>query len=177
MGSTQKEHRVKLITGLIYRDSEQYLAIKPFLLRAFGPIDYESEELAFSHTDYYENELGTGLKRRFLSFSRLIPPQKLAGIKVRTNKFEKQKALKGKRTINIDPGYLDMAKLVMASTKDFCHRIYLDHNIFAEVTLVYKKDSFTFWDWTYPDYRTAKYIDIFNHIRQTYEQQICNPLT
>jgi hypothetical protein len=65
-----------------------------------------------------------------------------------------------------------MAKLVLASTKDFCHRIYLDRGIFAEITLVYKKDSFTHWDWTYPDYRTAQYIKIFNHIREIYAKQI-----
>jgi hypothetical protein len=163
---------VKLIIGLIYRDSQQYLAIKPFLLRSFGAIDFESSEIPFNYTDYYTQEFGTGLTRRFISFSRLISPGTLATIKVRTNKLEHKKSLKGKRTINIDPGYIDMAKLVLASTKDFCHRIYLDRGIFAEITLVYKKNSFTYWDWTYPDYRTKEYITIFNHIRQIYAQQL-----
>jgi len=163
---------VKLIIGLIYRDSQQYLAIKPFLLRAFGPIDYESAELPFNYTEYYKQEFGDNLSRKFISFSRLISPATLAAIKVRTIKLEKKKALQGKRVINIDPGYIDMAKLVLASTKDFCHRIYLDKGIFAEITLVYKKDSFTFWDWTYPDYRTNEYISIFNQIRGIYAKQI-----
>jgi hypothetical protein len=169
MGSSISLQRVKLIIGLIYRDSTQYLAIKPFLFRSFGRIDFESSEIPFTYTDYYEKEFGTNLKRRFVSFSRLISPNKLAGIKILTNKLEQRLAVHGKRTINIDPGYVDMAKLVLASTKDFCHRIYLDHGIFAEITLVYKKKSFAWWDWTYPDYRTDGYINIFNHIRHLYE--------
>jgi hypothetical protein len=172
MGSSSNGHRVKLIIGLIYRDPQKYLAIKPFLLRTFGAIDLESDEIPFDYTDYYRREFGDCLTRRFISFSRLISPAKLAAIKIRTNALEKKFSQKGKRTINLDPGYVDLAKLVLASTKDFCHRIYLDKGILAEITLVFKKDSFTFWDWTYPDYRTAAYISIFNHIRQIYAQQI-----
>jgi hypothetical protein len=172
MRSSSSPDRVKLIVGLIYRDPEKYLAIKPYLFRLFGRIDLESDEMLFDYTDYYKKEFGTGLKRRFLSFSRLIRPAKLAEIKVITNKLEKKASIKGDRTVNLDPGYVDMAKLVLASTKDFCHRIYLDRGIFAEITLVYKKDSFTHWDWTYPDYRTKEYIVIFNHIRQLYSQQL-----
>jgi hypothetical protein len=177
MGSSSSPRRVKLTIGLIYRDSSEYLAIKPFLLRSFGAVDFESLELPFHYTDYYKQEFGTDLKRRFISFSRLISPADLAAIKVRTNKLEQNRTLRGKRLINIDPGYIDMAKLVLASTKDFCHRIYLNHGIFAEITLVYKKDSFTFWDWTYPDYRTPEYINIFNHLRQAYAQQLCSHRT
>jgi hypothetical protein len=172
MGSSRDTHRVKLIIGLIYRDSQQYLSIKPFLLRAFGTIDFESREIPFNYTEYYKHEFGDGLTRRFVAFSRLISPAVLAAIKIRTNKLEQKKARQGKRAVNIDPGYIDMAKLVLASTKDFCHRIYLDKGIFAEITLVYKKDSFTFWDWTYPDYRTKEYISVFNQIRRIYAQQL-----
>jgi hypothetical protein len=172
MRSSSSPDRVKLIIGLIYRDPEKYLAIKPYLLRLFGKVDLESDEMPFDYTDYYKKEFGTNLKRRFLGFSRLIRSSKLAEIKVTTIKLEKKFSKNGNRTVNLDPGYVDMAKLVLASTKDFCHRIYLDRGIFAEITLVYKKDSFTHWDWTYPDYRTDRYIKIFNHIRQLYSQQL-----
>ena len=171
MGSARNTQRVKLIIGLIYRDSQQYLAIKPFLLRSFGKIDLESEEIPFDYTDYYQREFGGGLTRRFISFAKLIQPEKLAAIKLLTNKIERKFSMNGKRSVNLDPGYVDMAKLVLASTKDFCHRVYLDRGIFAEITLVYKKNSFTHWDWTYPDYRTKKYVTIFNHIRQIYAGQ------
>jgi hypothetical protein len=172
MRSSSSPNRVKLIIGLIYRDPQKYLAIKPYLFRLFGKIDLESDEMPFDYTDYYKKEFGTDLKRRFLSFSRLIQPSKLAAIKITTNKLEQKFSQSEKRAVNLDPGYVDMAKLVLASTKDFCHRIYLDRGIFAEITLVYKKDSFTHWDWTYPDYRTAQYIKIFNQIRQLYSQQL-----
>lgn len=175
MGSARSPNRVKLIIGLIYRDSQEYLAVKPFLLRAFGPIDYESPELPFKHTDYYRREFGSFLTRRFIAFSRLILPSALASIKIRTNKIEQKRSRSGKRLVNIDPGYIDMAKLVLASTKDFCHRIYLDRGIFAEITLVYRKDSFTQQEWTYPDYRTPEYIAVFNRIRKDYAVRSCSP--
>ncbi|MDD5775195.1 MAG: DUF4416 family protein, partial [Candidatus Omnitrophica bacterium] len=141
----------------------------------FGPIDYESPELPFKHTDYYRREFGTCLIRRFIAFSRLIVPSALASIKIRTNKIEHKTSRSGKRLVNIDPGYIDMAKLVLASTKDFCHRIYLDRGIFAEITLVYRKDSFTRQEWTYPDYRTPEYIAVFNRIRKDYAVRSCSP--
>lgn len=172
MKTDGKTHRVKLITGLIYRDVQNYLTIKPILLRLFGPMDYESPEIDFGPTNYYKQEFGPGLKRKFLSFSGLIDPSKLAEIKATTNKLEFKFSSGSKRTVNIDPGYLDMAKLVLASTKDFCHRIYISKGIFAEVTLVYRKNSFDHWDWTYPDYRTAEYKQIFNDIRKIYESQM-----
>lgn len=177
MGKRGSQVRVKLIIGLIYGDSKEYLAVKPFLLRAFGQIDFESPELSFDHTLYYEPEFGKNLKRRFISFTRLISPSAIADIKIRMNDLEKRRSASGKRRVNIDPGYLDMAKLVLASTKDFCHRLYLDKGIYAEVTLVYRNGGFTTWDWTYPDYRSPEYIDIFNHIRTAYAHQLCSPHT
>jgi len=174
MGIPNKPARVKLIIGLIYKGINEYFTVKPFLLRAFGPIDFESPELEFNCTDYYEREFGCGLRRRFISFSRLIGADSLAAIKCLTNKMEKKMSCCGRRKINIDPGYINMSKLVLASTKDFCHRIYLCRGIFAEVTLVYKKGSFTSWEWTYPDYRAQEYINIFNQIRQEYASQICS---
>ena len=76
------------------------------------------------------------------------------------------------RIINIDPGYLDLSKLILASTKDYKHRIYLTKGIYAEVTLFYQDKTFCPWEWTYPDYKTGEYIEIFNRIRQIYAEQI-----
>ena len=128
--------------------------------------------MIFGHTDYYRDEFGEGLSRKFLGFSSLITPEKLSEIKVLTNRIEDKFRKEGRRLINIDPGYLDMAKLVLASTKDFMHRIYLDRGIYAEITLSYQNKSFRSFDWTYPDYRSKEYIDIFNEIREAYRQQI-----
>lgn len=128
--------------------------------------------MAFDYTDYYNEEFGSPLKRQFISFKKLINPDELAGIKVATNRLEKKLSHNSSRIINIDPGYLDMAKLVLATTKDYKHRIYLSKGIYAEVTLRYENKTFQPWEWSYPDYRTAQYLAIFNQIRQIYSSQI-----
>lgn len=174
MGLIKRTSPVKLIIGLIYKEDTVFKKTKSILLKKFGTLDFESQNLFFNHTDYYEKELGKCLKRKFLGFKRLISPCALSKIKSATNQIENKFRQGSCRLINIDPGYIDMAKLVLASTKDFCHRIYLDKGIYAEVTLVFKNKSFVFWDWTYPDYRSEEYIGIFNQIRQIYAQQCKN---
>lgn len=140
--------------------------------RRFGKIDSESQSLPFIHTAYYEKEFGKNLKRKFTSFQKLILPHDLPEIKIISNKIEKKMAKGISRIINIDPGYLDLSKLILASTKDYKHRIYLTKGIYAEVTLFYRDKTFHPWEWTYPDYKTGEYIEIFNRIRQIYAEQI-----
>jgi hypothetical protein len=118
--------------------------------------------------------MGSGLSRAFISFKDLISPKDLSRVKVITNRIEEKLSLKGKRLVNIDPGYLDAARLVLASTKDYAHRIYLDKGIFAETTLIFKGHSFKNLEWTYPDYKSEKYLEIFNSIREIFLRQ-CQP--
>ncbi len=165
MGTISKPQQVKLVCGLLYKDERVFEDTLRRLCRLYGKADFISAPLAFSFTDYYEKEMGPGLTRRFVSFKRAISPKDLSGIKKATNALEDRSAAKTGRRINIDPGYLTLAKLVLASTKDYCHRIYLDKGIFAEITLTFRKNSFQPWEWTYLDYRTPEYIGIFNHIR------------
>ncbi|MCM8797587.1 MAG: DUF4416 family protein [Candidatus Omnitrophica bacterium] len=172
MGKILTHLPVKLICGFIFKENEILEKAKTILKRKFGNLDFTSDILPFEHTDYYEKEFGQGLKRVFISFSRLIRPEGLFAIKITTNKIEDRLSFQGKRLINIDPGYLDLAKLVLASTKDYKHRIYLNKGIFAEITLFYSGKSFHPWLWTYPDYQTNEYIEIFNAIRGIYERQI-----
>ncbi len=162
----------KLIIGFIFKEEGIVNRSKGLLKKRFGKIDFESEGMPFGHTDYYKNEFGTSLKRKFISFEKLIQPEDLPRIKIATNKIEKKLSKMSKRSINIDPGYLDLAKLVLASTKDYKHRICLNRGIYAEVTLFYENGSFRPWQWTYPDYKTSGYIDIFNSIRQIYSGQL-----
>jgi hypothetical protein len=176
MGEIKKPTLVKLITGLIFKDAKASEKAKLILEKHLGKIDFASRELAFDLTDYYEKELGKYLKREFVSFKKLIPPSDLPKIKILTNKIEKNLSSDGNRLINIDPGYLDLAKLVLASTKDYKHRIYLAKGIFAEITLRYEAKSFRPWEWTYPDYKTGEYIEIFNQIRDIYAAQIKDKL-
>lgn len=165
MGQIAKHAQVKLIIGLIAR--QEFLAIaRSRLEKAFGKIDFNSEILEFDSTRYYAKEMGAGLKRQFISFARLIKPEALLNIKLKTNKIEnKFFSCRHKRNVNIDPGYLSVSKLVLATTKDHQHRIYLGKGIFAEVTLRYRDKTFCPWAWTYADYCTVEYVNIFNHLR------------
>ncbi len=168
MGEIKTHPPVKLIAGLIFRDEDAAEKAKSSLERRFGKIDFESPVLPFLHTDYYQGEFGVNLKRQFLSFQKLIDPENLSRIKITTNKIEKRLSRDNKRRINIDPGYLDLSKLVLATTKDYSHRIYLKQGIYAEVTLFYQNREFKPSNWTYPDYRSPEYAEIFNKIRSLY---------
>lgn len=172
MGSIRKALPVKLIAGFIYRDIEILKKAEAFLVRKFGAIDDKSSEFIFSHTRYYEKEMGSGLKRMFVSFEKLIKPDKPWLVKTFTNRIENKFCKKGHRTINIDPGYITLGKLVLLTTKDYTHRLYLGGGIYGEVTLFFKDDSYRFYDYTYPDYKTKEYIDFFNRARANYKPQI-----
>jgi len=162
---------VKLIVGFIFKEEAHFNKAKPALLRYFGSVDFESQSIPFNYTDYYREEFGEPLKRKFISFRKLISPDKLCDIKALSNKIEDRLSLKGRRMVNIDPGYLDLSRLILATTKDFAHRIYLNRGIYAEVTLFYKDKTFHAWPWTYPDYKTVEYIETFNKIREIYRIQ------
>ena len=109
--------------------------------------------------------------RVIVAFERLVDPALLPAIKHRTNELEWSDSIQGHRGVNIDPGYVSLSKLVLATTKDHAHRIYLKDGIYAEVTLRYQGGTFRPWPWTYPDYASAPYIAIFNHIRTQYHRQ------
>ncbi|MDD5428855.1 MAG: DUF4416 family protein [Candidatus Omnitrophica bacterium] len=175
MGIPRRPDKVKLIIGLLFSDIDVYNKAKKDLAKRFGRIDFESNLVDFTHTSYYEGEMGPGLKRKFLSFSRLADPGNIHAAKVKTNALEKRYSKGGRRTINIDPGYLNLSKVVLFSTKDYTHRIYLGKGIFSEVTLFYKSDTFNPWPWTYPDYKTSEYMDIFGSIRGIYKDRISKP--
>lgn len=171
MGKIVKPQKVKLFIGIIFKNAPLIPEIKPLLTSKFGPIDFESQILGFSYTNYYEKEFGANLKRRFFGFFRLILPDRIAAIKNITNKIEKRFSKNNKRLINLDPGYLNDAKLVLATTKDYSHRIYLKDGVFAETTLIFSGGKFRPCAWTYPDYQTKEYADIFGQIRNIFMRQ------
>jgi len=172
MGKIRKAVPVKLIIGFIYKEEGVLSKAKYSLLKRFGKIDFESEDIPFDHTGYYEKEFGKNLIRRFISFEKLISAENLADIKIFTNAIEKKLAVNHLRKINIDPGYINFSKLVLATTKDYIHRIYLKKNIYAEMTLFYRNKTFNPWEWTYADYKTQIYLEIFIKIRELYAKQI-----
>lgn len=178
MGKVSKALRVNLICGLLASGEGGLEIAKRALIKAYGQTDFESPILSFNQTNYYEKELGSSIKRQFISFARLKRLNDIASIKIITNRFEQKFARKIEgestraRSVNIDPGYLDLAKVVLLSTKDYSHRIYIGKDIYAEITLFYQNRSYRCWPWTYPDYRTPEYIDIFNKIRNIYKVKI-----
>jgi hypothetical protein len=135
----------------------------------FGAAAAVSEAFDFSETDYYDAEMGVGLKKQFWVFEKPIDPERLAAIKLAANTWEAEYAGLGlhpePRPLNLDPGYLTLAKLVLASTKDHAHRIYLAEGVYAEVTLSYRKGAWQPFDWTYPDYRRADFQEFFTRCR------------
>jgi len=172
MGKIVSVKPVKIIIGFIFKVTPSFDMAKSILTKRFGRIDFESRIMPFNLTDYYQEEFGEGLSRVFISFYRLIKPEQIAGIKLLTNRIEKRLANGKRRTVNIDPGYVDLAKLVLVSTKDYIHRIYLAKGIYAETTLFFQGKSFQDWQWTYPDFRSPEYITVFNQIRELYARQI-----
>ena len=165
---------VKLIMGIISKSNELTDAAMVMLKQRWGELDNVSQDIRFSFTDYYGAEMGSGLSRLWVSFDKLINPGELAKIKIETNRIEDGFALSGKRRINIDPGYIALSKVVLASTKDFSHRIYLQDGIFAEITLLYKDKRFTALPWSYPDYQSEAATAFLLSARERYHSQITN---
>lgn len=143
-------------------------SIREKLVDSFGPISYISPSMPFTFTDYYNPEMGEGIERFFISFSRLISPDALADAKTITNAIELDEAVDGKRKINLDPGLISEASVILATTKNRAHRIAIGHNLYAEVTLIYQNHGFVSFPWTYADYRSDDVQTILIKMRKDY---------
>jgi hypothetical protein len=172
MGKPKTPQPVKLIVSAFAPGDALLAEAREATIAEWGVTDWESDLLPFEHTAYYRREFGTGLVRRIWTFERLIDPGALAAIKGRTNELEQRWIVDGKRTVNLDPGYVSMAKLVLATTKNHGHRIYLGQGIYAEVTLQYRDKAFRPWPWSYPDYATPEYCRLFEAVRRRYIEQL-----
>lgn len=170
MGTAESPQPVKLICGILASDLRCLQAAQEALQRLYGRADFISAVWPFTQTDYYRQQTGPSIVRNFLAFETLIEPGRLAPIKHQTNALEQRLAEELQapypRPVNLDPGYLEPAKLVLASTKNFSHRIYIGQNIYAEVTLMYHKGAWRSFDFTFPDFRLPTYHDFFNQVRQ-----------
>ena len=161
---------VKLFVGMISNEPPLFNECTEILSAEFGALDLRAPIMAWDQTEYYRHEMGTGLQRTFVFFERLLEdPAQLASIKTMTNLIENRFTQTGSknRRINIDPGYITEAKVVLASTKDFSHRIYIGRSIYAEVTLQFREQGRTFvaLGHTYPDFRRHDMIELFNGAR------------
>jgi len=137
----------------------------------WGPTDYISELLPFTQTNYYDQELGTPIQRRILAFEKLVPLDSLPNLKLFTNDLEMQYQRKNKRIFNLDPGLITYERLVLATGKNFTHRIYLGQGIFADLTLIYSKEKWQTLPWTFPDYASQLIQKHLTRIRELYKKQ------
>ncbi len=138
----------------------------------WGDIEQVSGVLSFNQTDYYRPEFGTNLVRRFYCFKKLIPQNYLKSVKVHAHKLEYQNSIDGRRKFNIDPGLLTLERLILATGKNYAHRIYLGEGVFADLTLIFKQGSFRPLQWTYPDYASPESIEFWNGVRRLYLNEL-----
>lgn len=172
MAKPTKPKKALLFSSIIYsKDADLEKVIKR-LTKDFGPIGFKSKELLFDWTDYYAGEMGEGLKRVFVAFSRLFERDKLAEIKLKTNSIEKSFSKGKARVANLDPGFLSLENMVLATCKNYSHRLYLRKGVFAEVTLIFRDSQYNTLEWTYPDYSSNEVLDIFNELREKYKDKL-----
>ena len=176
VGEAKSPGSVKLICGVLAGRPQWLERAEEVMEARWGPVDLAGEVWPFHWSRYYEAQMGPGLLRRLYSFRDLIAPDAIADIKLASNGMERALAqeLAGapQRPVNLDPGYVTRAKLVLATTKDYSHRTYLRAGIYAEVTLRWRNGAFQPWDWTYPDYRSDAYREFFARVRNLYTRQL-----
>ena len=156
-----KKSYAKLIIGAIYSDPQWLLKAKSAMQRQSWEIQHQSQVFPFDQTDYYSTEMGEGLKRCFLSIKGLQSLESSADWKLKTVEIEQQLSNKGKRRINLDPGYLDLSRVVLLSGKEGSHKIYLRNGVWADLVLLKEKRGYRSFPWTFPDIRIGCYDDFF----------------
>jgi hypothetical protein len=162
---------VKPFAGILYSDSERLEKALDLLTERFGEIDCRSKAFDFAVSDYYHAEMGSPIWRIFVSFAPLVQPDQLAAIKLSTNEMEDRLTVGGKRLVNIDSGYLDYDKVVLASAKYNWAKIYLRDGIWADLTLHYEKGRYEPLPWSFPDFKSGVYNPVFLEMRRIYKGQ------
>ncbi len=159
----------RLIVSVLTAQKEVADSALPGLTRELGPLENEIGPLAFDFTTYYDEELGTGVRRWLWVFSDLRDRGELARIKCLTNEVEQSYTVGGKRRFNLDPGAMSLENFILATGKNRAHRIYLQDGIFAELTLIFQGISYRPVESTFPDYRDPEMIDTLNKLREIYK--------
>lgn len=156
----------KLVIRFLLRDLTIQKEALSRLEALYGPMDFLSAAVPFPYTTYYDREMGPGLLRQTASYQDLVPVITLPDIKLRTNELEEEFAIDGKRRLNIDPGILSEERFVLATGKNFTHRIYLREGIYADLTLMFQKGAYRSFPWTYPDYSEPEFVQLLSVLRK-----------
>ena len=174
MSVPQQPKSAKLVIGIFMKTKDLLPHIATELSKEFGVLDIVSPWYPFDFTTYYHREMGSPLFRRVLSFQSLIEQNRLAEIKIITNGIEQMYMNSGKRQVNVDPGYLVHERFVLATGKNFAHRIYIGQGIYADLTLLYRKGTFESLPWTYPDYAHNNLVSFLERVRKKYVSDVKN---
>jgi len=158
----------KLVIGFFLKEKGLGIHVVKALVGKYGAVDLASSWLPFNFTTYYNNEMGTPLFRRLIAFKQLMHQVSLSDIKLFTNDLEHEHAIEGKRMVNIDPGYLLHERFVLATGKNYSHRIHIGKGIYADLTLIYTKGRYESLPWTYPDYASENILMFLNQVRKKY---------
>lgn len=165
MGTAQEPLGVKYFAAIMYQSTFDITPVLDRLDKRFGKRENTYGPIPFSWSEYYASEMGGALLKIYISYEAILDRSDLPSIKNFTNAIESEYAVDNKRIVNIDPGYIARDKVVLATTKDFYHRLYLQDGIYAEVTLHYKRGQYRFFSWTYPDYRQPLIYQFFEKSR------------
>jgi hypothetical protein len=169
--STRSDFKaVKFFCGLIYSRARSAEHAVDVLQRSVSRIESRSAVIPFTATDYYRPEMGEPLFRQFVSFRGLLPPQRLPEIKIGAMELEARLAEDGRRLVNLDPGYLSEANVIIATAKNHYHRVPLSDGIYAHIEYVLKDGGIHFLPWTYPDFQTPAYLDFFQRLLERFKQ-------
>ncbi len=174
MGTPREAKAAKYFVALLSSTRDILTHVESDLVRTMSEIDGRSEAMPWTASKFYEREMGSGLLRRLLSFSALALPERLADVKLETQKIEDRyrETVSGGRRVNLDPGYLDAYKVVLASTKNAGQRIYLHAGIYGEATLLYYDGAFHGLQYTYKDYLWPETLAFFEQLRAAYLAQL-----
>lgn len=163
---------VKYFIGALFSDEKLLKIAIADAENTFGTVDLISIDFTFDITNYYEYEMGTPIYRRFVSFNKLLGPGFLTSAKLLTNAIEDKLLIEGLRKVNLDVGYIDYDKVVLASAKYGIHKIYLSQGIYADLALHYAKGQFQPYEWAFPDFKRPAYSSFFLRMREIYKRQI-----
>ena len=170
MSKPREPDPAKLVISLLMNDRFILDGVLPMLEELFGPVDLISPWFEFNYTDYYQKEMGSPLFRRVVVFTNLIDQESLTEIKTATNEIEKKWENNGRRSLNIDPGYMLLSRFILATGKDYSHRVYIGKGIYADLTLMYQQGQFKSLEWTYPDYASDEMTAFLKKTREIYVQ-------
>lgn len=165
MGMIKQPTPILYFTSIIFNNEPLLPIVEEELEGLLGPIREKTAPELFTHTDYYEKEMGSDLRRLFILFAQELPRERMPDIKTGTNAIELFLEKDGRRNVNIDPGYITMENIILATTKGYTHRVYLEKGIYADLTLMFTSGTYRSLQWTYPDYGSPPVIALFNRWR------------